>query len=271
MESNKKITLTDAKGNMLISIESSPVKSQEGVITVLGIMTAAYFGIAAMLAMAAGIGHGIEQGKAKSLLKKAMSQLTPEEKNKVVETVKSDLSELVNFLHKDVDASNNELLKALQKPKYKAVFDSKTVIQNKIQKRLENITTSKNDVELNKRLLDITKSHRRTIKNKNDFGCIYLDENVTVKITADTTDYENPDSFIYNDTPIYDLEDEWYRMNTKPLFLQNNMFGVIDKTKEMWHDSENDELNFQMYYTCGYNKAAIANKLKFLFDKMNIK
>lgn len=31
MESNKKITLTDAKGNMLISIESSPVKSQEGI------------------------------------------------------------------------------------------------------------------------------------------------------------------------------------------------------------------------------------------------
>ena len=52
MESNKKITLTDAKGNMLISIESSPVKSQEGVgLKIVGA------GILALIA--AGIGCSI--------------------------------------------------------------------------------------------------------------------------------------------------------------------------------------------------------------------
>ena len=117
MESNKKITLTDVKGNMLISIESSPAKSQEGLITVLGIITAAYLGIAGLAAIFCGISNGIESGKVKHLFKKALSQLTPDEKNKVVEIVKSDLSELADFIRKDVDASNKELLKALQKPK----------------------------------------------------------------------------------------------------------------------------------------------------------
>ena len=274
MESNKKITLTDAKGNMLISIESSPVKSQESIITVLGTITAVYLGIAGLAAIFCGISNGIENSKVKHLFKKALSQLTPDEKNKVVETVKSDLSELVDFIRKDVDASNKELLKALQKPKYKNVFDNKTVIQNNIQKCFEKISNASNEKnsEFNKELLSITKSHRRNVKGKNDWGCIYLDEDITVKVTANTEDYDNPDSFVYNDTPVYELEEEWYRMNTKPLFLQNNMFGCIDKTKEMYYDSGNDNtLHFQTYYTCGYNKAVIEKKLKFLFDKMNIK
>lgn len=273
MESNKKITLTDAKGNMLISIESSPVKSQEGVITVLGTITAVYLGIIGLGVIFCGISNGIESSKVKHLFKKALSQLTPDEKNKVVEIVKSDLSELVEFIRKDVDTSNKELLKALQKPKYKNVFDSKTVIQNNIQKRFEKISNAskEKDGELNKELLDITKSHRRNVKGKNDWGGIYLDEDITVKVIVDTEDYDNPDSFIYNDSPVYELEEEWYRMNTKPLFLQNNMFGCIDKTKEMYYDSDDNILHFQNYYTCSYNKVVLEKKLKLLFDKMNIK
>ena len=86
-------------------------KSQEGFFTTLGIITAVWFGLAILGMTASVVSMGIEDSKAKKMLKKAISQLTPEEKNKFIKIVKSDLNELVNAICKDVDINNKELLK----------------------------------------------------------------------------------------------------------------------------------------------------------------
>ena len=39
----------------------------------------------------------------------------------------------------------------------------------------------------------------------------------------------------------------------------------------MYYDDDTDLLHFQAYYGCIYNKAVLEKKLKFLFDKMDIK
>ena len=69
MESNKKITLTDAKGNMLISIESSPAKSQEGVGAVIGTILVLPYVLAAIGFVIFGITTKISDMRSNSVFK----------------------------------------------------------------------------------------------------------------------------------------------------------------------------------------------------------
>lgn len=112
MESNKKITLTDAKGNMLISIESSPVKSQEGVGAVIGTILVLPYVLAAIGYVIFGIATRISDAKSNSVFKSfakenkdLISKITKiltdklNELLKIKEPLKADATRIANSIN----------------------------------------------------------------------------------------------------------------------------------------------------------------------------
>lgn len=103
MESNKKITLTDAKGNMLISIESSPAKSQEGVgLKIVG---------ASILALiAAGIGCSIRDKIQYDKIVKEFGETNVQKLDSIISSLGNEVStikkQFVNNARKIVDKAN---------------------------------------------------------------------------------------------------------------------------------------------------------------------
>lgn len=112
MESNKKITLTDAKGNMLISIESSPVKSEEGVGAVIGTILVLPYVLSAIGFVIFGIATRISDAKSNSVFKSfakenkdLISKITKiltdklNELLKIKEPLKADATRIANSIN----------------------------------------------------------------------------------------------------------------------------------------------------------------------------
>ena len=103
MESYKKITLTDTKGNMLISIESSPAKSQEGVgLKIVGA------GILALIA--AGIGCSIRDKVQYDKIVKEFGEANVQKLDTIISSLGNEVSaikkQFVNNARKIVDKAN---------------------------------------------------------------------------------------------------------------------------------------------------------------------
>jgi len=252
-------------------INDRPEKSSEGLITVLGTITAAWLGLAILGIIVSLVEDGIETGICKSKIKKTLKLLTPDEKNQLIEIMKDDMTDLIKFIDTDTKKINDKLKSLLSIDKYKKYIKNSSIDDHEIVDKLESLSNlSLKDKTFNNKLVSIVEAKRRSDKKKSVYGGFVFD----VYINCDTTDYcknldyENPDWYNVYDV-IEEINEKISKVGKSGNVLPNNIFGQI--SRDIWGSDpeETGVIKISIEYDTTIKPEVIKKKFKFFFDKMD--